>query len=118
MAGAARAEERRVTADSARLAALTHDDFARCLGERFRLTQHGDTAGSLELELLRVDASALRDRVPRARSPFSTVFLGPAEPVLAQRIYPLESATLGRLDLFLVPIGRDERGIRYEAVFA
>jgi len=107
-----------MTADAARIAALTHDDFARCLGERFRLTPNGDAKASLELELLRVDPSAVRDRVPRARSPFSTVFLGPAEPVLPQRIYPLESATLGRLDLFLVPIGRDERGVRYEAVFA
>ena len=107
-----------MSADSTRIAALTHDDFARCLGERFRLTPNGDAETSVELELLRVDASAVRDRVPRARSPFSTVFLGPAEPVLPQSIYPLESATLGRLDLFLVPIGRDERGVRYEAVFA
>ena len=107
-----------MSADSARLAALTHDDFARCVGERFRVTPEGEANTHLELELLRVDASALRDRVPRARSPFSTVFLGPSEPVLPQSIYPLESATLGRLDLFLVPIGRDERGVRYEAVFA
>ena len=107
-----------MTSDFARIAALTCDDFARCLGERFRLMHEGGTPASLELELVRVETSTRRDRVPRTRAPFSTVFLGPADPVLPQRIYPLESATLGRLDLFLVPIGRDERGVRYEAVFA
>jgi hypothetical protein len=109
-----------VATDPARLAALTCGDFAGCLGQRFRLTREGDApeAGALLLELLRVDAAPTRDRVPRARAPFSAVFLGPAEPVLPQQIYRLENATLGCLEIFLVPIGRDERGVRYEAVFA
>ena len=38
-------------------------------------------------------------------------------PALPQRIYRLEHAELGGLDLFLVPIGRDASGITYEAVF-
>lgn len=106
--------------DPARLAALTHEDFARYLGERFRLTPDGDALGpgAFELELLRVDASPVRDRIRRARVPFSLVFLGPGDPVLPQRIYRLGNATLGTLDIFLVPIGRDERGVRYEAVFS
>jgi hypothetical protein len=107
-----------VTSASERLAALTHDDFSRCLGERFQLTQDGDAPASLELELLRVDAMPVRDRVRRARTPFSLILVGPGEPVLPQQIYRLQNATLGPLDIFLVPIARDERGVRYEAVFA
>ena len=107
-----------MASDPERLAALTHDDLALRLGERFRLTRTAPETGALVLELLRVDASPTRDRVPRARSPFSAIFLGPADPVLPQQFYRLENAALGALDIFLVPIARDERGVRYEAVFA
>ena len=105
--------------DPTRLAALTHEDFARHLGEPFQLTRDGDeAAGALELRLLRVDAAPVRDRLPRARTPFSMVLVGPGDPVLPQRIYRLENESLGRLDIFLVPIARDEGGVRYEAVFS
>ena len=101
------------------LESLTHEDFARHLGERFQLTDAGDEAGgALELRLLRVDAAPVRDRLPRTRTPFSMVLVGQGEPVLPQRIYRLENESLGRLDIFLVPIARDERGVRYEAVFS
>jgi hypothetical protein len=36
---------------------------------------------------------------------------------LPQRIYRIEHATLGAFDLFLVPIGPDAQGLRYQAVF-
>jgi hypothetical protein len=40
------------------------------------------------------------------------------EPVLQQQIYRLECEGLVEsLDLFLVPIGPDANGMRYEAVF-
>ena len=51
------------------------------------------------------------------RSPFSLLFLGPESPVLPQSIYPLEHTALGKLALFIVPIGREGRGILYQAVF-
>jgi hypothetical protein len=52
------------------------------------------------------------------RLPFSIVFLGPLEPVLPQRIYRFEHEALGTFELFIVPIGPDESGMRYEAVFS
>jgi hypothetical protein len=100
---------------SARLAALTHEDFAPRVGERFRLVRDD---GALELTLLRADRLGTREPRPGQRRPFSLVFLGPGEPVLAQRIYRVEHAGLSTLDLFLVPVARDERGVRYESVFA
>jgi hypothetical protein len=105
--------------ESTPLASLTHDDFERRVGEPFRLTRDGDAGpGTLELRLLRVDAAPVRDRLPRARTPFSLVLVGPGDPVLPQKIYRLENESLGRVDIFLVPIARDERGVRYEAVFS
>ena len=48
---------------------------------------------------------------------FSLVFRGPHEPLLPQQIYPFEHDQLGAFDLFIVPVGRDEEGLQYEAVF-
>jgi hypothetical protein len=52
-----------------------------------------------------------------SREQFSLHLRGPRTPALPQRIYRLEHAQLGALDLFLVPIGRDGSGMTYEAVF-
>jgi hypothetical protein len=45
------------------------------------------------------------------------LFRGPRTPVLPQRIYRLEHAVMGPLEIFLVPIGPDAEGMRYQAVF-
>jgi Domain of unknown function (DUF6916) len=98
---------------------LTVETFAPAVGDTFVLDA-GD-AGRLDLELL--DARALeRDDPPGSgesgrRTPFTVVFRGPAEPLLPQRIYRLEHATLGPLEIFIVPVARDEAGAVYEAIF-
>ena len=51
------------------------------------------------------------------RAPFSLLFHGPASPLIPQRTYRVEHETLGAFDLFLVPLGPDRAGQRYEAVF-
>ena len=52
------------------------------------------------------------------RRQFSLLFRGPVDPFLSQGTYRLDHAELGALDIFLVPIGPDAEGMRYEAVFA
>jgi uncharacterized protein DUF6916 len=50
--------------------------------------------------------------------PFSLIFLGSDRQPLPQATYPIEHTDLGRLDIFIVPIGPDAHGRqRYEAVF-
>jgi hypothetical protein len=98
---------------------LTVDDFAPRVGETFSID--AGEAGTIELEL-----TSARTQDPKAdavgddgvRSPFTLLFRGPAEPVLAQQICPLENETLGRLDIFLVPLGQTPGGVDYEAVFS
>ena len=90
---------------------LTIDSFSGLVGERFLLDSDG---ASMELELL--ECTPLGDAMLE-RVPFSIIFLGPREPLLAQRIYPLTHDTLGTREIFLVPISQDEAGTRYEAVF-
>lgn len=100
------------------LARLTVDDFASVVGEVFAIDA-GD-AGRIELEL--IEATAHDPAAPAAddsgrRSAFSLVFRGPVDPILAQQICRLENDSLGPLEIFIVPIGRDEAGACYEAIF-
>ena len=93
------------------LASLTAADFRGHLGTMF-------AGPGLAADWELIEVTDLGDASPGgARAPFSLVFRGPLEPVLPQGIRRLEHAGLGELDLFLVPIGPDEVGMRYEAVF-
>jgi len=51
------------------------------------------------------------------RQPFSIVFRGPRQILLPQRIYRMEHGAIGAFELFLVPIGPDQEGMLYEAIF-
>jgi hypothetical protein len=94
---------------------LTVESFAGEIGKSFRLTQAD--APAIDLVLVEARGLSAGSRPPGGRAPFSLVFLGPMAPVLPQRIYPLESPSLGRLEIFLVPIATDAGGVKYEAVF-
>jgi hypothetical protein len=97
---------------------LTCSVFSECVGNKFRI--HPVSGQSLEVELveaLPLPAHAPRGGPPRKREPFSLVFRGPRERLLPQRIYKIEHEKLGVLELFLVPIGPDQEGQRFQAVF-
>lgn len=93
---------------------LTLEHFEPHVGTAFRIdfTDHAP----IELVLAQVDAHG-GPAVPGNRQAFSLLFQGPLEPVLPQRIYPLQHTELGVLEIFIVPLGPDELGLRYEAVF-
>lgn len=98
---------------------LSVDEFMPAVGQTFTLDV--GEAGTLDLEL--VGASTHPPDTPSKdesgnRSPFSVRFRGPAEPILGQRIYRLDNETVGPLEIFIVPLGVDERGTTYEAIFA
>lgn len=94
---------------------LTATTFEELVGTCFRI-ELGE-GGVLELELSEVQRHEAHPG-PRAE-PFSALFHSPAEAkrYLPQRIYRLEHEKLGALELFLVPLGPDAKGMRYEAVF-
>jgi hypothetical protein len=83
--------------------------FAEHLNSTFRL--HHEPAIT-ELELVEVSDGSTHGHVN-----FSLLFRGPLQPLLPQRIYPVEHERLGRFDLFIVPVRRDTHGLYYEAVF-
>ena len=98
---------------------LTVTSFAPAVGETFVLDA-GD-AGPLDLELVEARLhrpGARAQDESGTRAPFTLVFRGPAEPILPQRTYPLEHESVGAIEIFIVPIGHDQAGTTYEAVFA
>ena len=90
---------------------MEHAALLENLNSKFRLQLDG--SNWLELELIEVsELKALR-----GQEMFSIEFRCRSNEVLPQRIYRLEHENLGQLDLFLVPIRKDEQGVYYEAVF-
>jgi uncharacterized protein DUF6916 len=95
------------------LAALTHAHFEACRQQPFVI----DLDGRQRLPLDLVEVHRPSGPPSGGRQLVSLVFRGPRQPVLPQQVYTLTNDTLGRLEIFLVPIGPDEAGVRYEAVF-
>lgn len=98
---------------------LTHEHFAPLVGQDVAV----DAGGASALTMRLVEATA--GTQPGGRGPdgqervqFSLVFRGPADPMLTQGTYAVTHEALGEQDLFLVPLGRDADGVRYEAAFA
>src|SRR5262249_10115314 len=90
--------------------------FAALVGRRFQIEIEG--ADPVDVEL--VEATGLpagRAHGAPRREPFSLIFLGPPAPLLPQRIYGFVHEGLGHLEIFIVPIGRDDGGARYQAIF-
>src|SRR5690349_8650420 len=98
------------------LESLTCEMFARHLGETFRV--FADAEHYLDVEL--IEAVEVPSSAPPSvaqRTPFSIIFRGPRAIVLPQQIYRIEQEQLGALEIFLVPIGPDQTGMCYQAIF-
>lgn len=91
------------------VAQLTGADFEPHIGTDFDVAE---TALALQLLEVRQLGTALRDG-----GAFALTFRGSLAEPLPQAIYPLVHPRLGRLDIFIVPIARQNDGMRYEAVF-
>jgi hypothetical protein len=94
----------------------TLDRFAPLLGETFEIALP-DTDATLRAVL--IEATDLREVQGHGRRSrqFSLVWRGPRETRLDQRIYRVSHPALGAMELFLVSLGPDAEGMRYEAVF-
>lgn len=90
---------------------FTVEMFTGHVGSKF-LMHFGDSQ-TAELELI---SAADVGSSPR-QAQFSLVFQGPQDAPAAQGIFRVDHDELGELDLFLVPIARNNIGISYEAVF-
>lgn len=93
---------------------LSEQSFLPYLNQTFQLQI--EAAETLDLELIEVSGLTCSDAEAK-RKPFALILRGSGEQVLEQGTVHLEHTEMGGLDLFLVPIGPDEKGMRYEVVF-
>jgi hypothetical protein len=94
---------------------LTEKEFSKHVNTKFRATADGGTEA--DLQLVEVKGYASKHEEQQGMERFSVYFEGPLEPHLPQKIYTLQHDQMGDFEIFLVPLSRDERGFRYEAVF-
>jgi hypothetical protein len=98
---------------------LTDDQFSGRVGQTFEMCAVDGVR--IQAELVEATESAEPGGPGpggQQRRQFALVFRGPLEPVLPQATHAVEHDELGRMEIFLVPIGPDGSGMRYEAVFA
>jgi len=97
------------------LSTLTIEMFEPLKGHDFKVGWEGvdETLRIESLRLLRGPAQV------DTRHPFAVIFKGSSDSLLLdQHIHPLHSDVLGDMEIFLVPVGRNDDGtFLYEAVF-
>ena len=95
--------------------AFVFEDFADKVYDEFVISEEGLPPITFKL----IEAELLPERKGRtaARPPFSLIFTAQSAQVPPQRLYQLAHGKFGTITLFLVPIGRDERGSLHQALF-
>ena len=78
---------------------ISHENFSGHLNALFRVDVP-DT--SLELELVEVEAAKPID--PSLREPFTLIFQGPKDPILAEGTYNVSNDSAGSFELYIIPI--------------
>ncbi|MBW3569771.1 MAG: hypothetical protein KY467_01580 [Gemmatimonadetes bacterium] len=97
------------------LETFTIETFQPRLGEIFHIVVDDETR--LPTKLTEVFPWGPGAAAGRDRHPFSLIFHTVPQAVYPQQTYRVENDNMEPFELFLAPIGPDERGMRYEAVF-
>lgn len=93
----------------------TQADFSRQLNTNFRVL--AESPRPVDLELIEVTGWTTQPEEQQGMERFSILFRGPSDIFVPQQTYRLAHETMGELDVFLVPVGRESDGFRYQAVF-
>ncbi|MFN0317386.1 MAG: DUF6916 family protein [Burkholderiales bacterium] len=95
-------------------APITLDLFAPLLHQHFELETEG-----LAVRLELIEAAPLKHALPSklGRQPFFLLFRGPTQLLLPQQTFSVNHGAIGAHQIFIVPVGPDSIGPRYEAIF-
>ena len=98
------------------LAELTFETFSPLEGQTFALHYGGENAEPVVLHSVKSSPASFGR--PGDRTPFSLIFrAGSKEFFVSQGIFGLVHDQLGLAEIFLVPIGPDDTGMCFQAVF-
>ena len=91
------------------------ETFSQHLNTKFMVKT--ESSDPVELELVEVVVRKNEPNEHAGMERFSTFFYGPATSFLPQNTYELTHSAMGDFLIFLVALGQEERGFKYEAVF-
>lgn len=97
---------------------LTCSDFTDLVGQDFVVSAQDELMVMQLVAAEESDEPGGRGPAGQERTQFSLVFRATAGPVLPQGTYRLVHDSTNEFELFLVPLGPDAEGMRYEAAFA
>jgi hypothetical protein len=90
---------------------ITKAAFQATIGTSYRVLLSADIAAELNLIQVRELSSA------PGYETFALDFRGSLESRMEQGTYAMEQESIGKLDVFIVPVGADDKSFYYEAVF-
>ncbi|MEM7054295.1 MAG: hypothetical protein AAF446_07065 [Pseudomonadota bacterium] len=95
---------------------LSASTFEPLTEQAFKL-EHETWPDDVEARLIEVHPMSESAAESSGRASFSLLFACPNLDETLQAVFRLKHDITGELDVFLVPVGRDERGLLLEAVF-
>ena len=90
---------------------FTRDDYAGCVNTDF-IAEFGPEY-KVTLKLVNVTEVTERSR----QRTYVLTFIAPEDTPIVQGIAPMENEKLGHTEIFIVPVGKDKRGMLFESVF-
>lgn len=93
----------------------TEAEFTRNLNTKFRVLAEAPLP--IDLTLVSVTPRRIEPHEQAGMERFSAVFMGPKEIFLPQQTYRVSHPDMGEFDIFLVALGPEPEGFRYEAVY-
>ncbi len=93
------------------LKTITKEDFDPHINSNFRLKM--DQSRDIDFQLVETSSSSSENI-----DAFKILFKGPVDTIYPQRIYKLEHGAMGDMEIFIVPIKKDDTGVYYESVFS
>lgn len=93
----------------------TEAEYTKHLNTKFRVLVEAPVP--IELTLVSVTPRRIEAHEQEGMERFSAMFMGPLEIFLPQQTYRVSHPEMGEFDLFLVPLGQEAEGFRYEAVY-
>ena len=93
----------------------TEEEFRNHLNTPFRLQVNAPKP--IDLTLVGVESRPSESSEQQGMERFSVFFLGSPEFLLPQNTYRVAHPQMGEFDIFLVAVGKETDGYRYEAVY-
>jgi|SRR5882757_8652293 len=90
---------------------FTRDEYAACVNTDFIFSFSPEYKVTMKLNDVTEEIEKFRQRT------FVLTFIAPEDTPIVQGIAAFENEKLGEGDVFIVPVGKDNRGVLFESVF-